>query len=436
MSTVVSTRGKAELTVLDLPVSGKLPAALTGSYVRIGPDPADRPSQHAFIGDGVVHGVGLRAGRAEWYRSRWIRTDRVCRRLAERPLPGPRHGLSDNANANVIQHAGRTLALGEGGVLPVQLDDTLGSVATINFDGTLPNGFAAHPECDPVTGELFTVAYYHELPYVQYLIVDVSGRVRRSVPIEVSGTPMMHSLSLTDRHALLYDLPVAFDQTMVAAGSRYPYAWQRDRPARIGVLPREGDTVRWFEVDPCYVFHPVNAYERGDRIIADVIRHDRVFDLDRLRPGESRPTLHRWTIDLATGATTDEELDDVAQECPRIDDRCKTMPHRYAYTVAMCSGTRDGIGGSVLLKHDVERRSVQLRDFGVGRSVGEAVFVPRAPLSPEDDGWLLTYVHNAVTDRTDLVVLNADDFTGEPQAVVHLPVAVPHGFHATWLPAW
>jgi carotenoid cleavage dioxygenase len=430
-----ATRGtSAEVTVHDLPVTGELPSALSGRYVRIGPNPAD-PSQHSFVGDGMVHGLALRDGRAVWYRNRWIRADRVCRRLAERPLPGPRHGLSDNANANVIRHAGRTLALGEAGVLPVELDDELGSVATIDFDGTLPNGFASHPECDPITGELFTVAYYHELPYVQYLIVDVAGRIRRCEPVAVQGTPMMHSLSLTDRHALLYDLPVAFDPALAAVGSRYPYAWDRDRPARLGVLPREGagSAIRWFDVDPCYVFHPLNAYEIGDRIIADVIRHDRVFDRDRLRPSESRPTLHRWTIDLATGTTADEQLDDLAQECPRVDDRRKTMPYRYGYTVAMRPG--NPFSGAVLLKHDLLRKTVALRDFGPGREAGEAVFVPRTPTSAEDDGWLLTYVHDARTDRTDLVVLNADDFTGPPQAVVHLPVAVPHGFHAAWLPA-
>jgi carotenoid cleavage dioxygenase len=435
---MVTTRQRGEHTVLDLPVSGTLPAALTGRYVRIGPDEDPRPGQHTFTGDGMVHGVALRHGRAQWYRSRWIRTDRVCRRTGEHPLPGPRHGLSDNANANVIQHAGRTLALGEAGVLPVELDDELMSVATIDFDGTLPNGFATHPECDPVTGELFTVAYYHELPYVQYLIVDVTGRIRRCEPIEVAGTPMMHSLSLTDRHVLLYDFPVVFDPLLAAAGSRYPYAWRRDRPARIGVLPREapGSAIRWFDVDPCYVFHPLNAYEQGDRIVADVIRHERVFDVDRLRPGEAKPMLHRWTIDLTAGSTTEEQLDDLPEECPRVDERRKTMPYRYAYTVAMRPGGSCLAGGSVLVKHDLHQRSVRLRDFGVGRSAGEAVFVPRDPRSGEDAGWLLTYVHDARTDTTDLVVLNADDFTGTPQAVVHLPVAVPPGFHAAWLPTW
>jgi carotenoid cleavage dioxygenase len=62
------------------------------------------------------------------------------------------------------------------------------------------------------------------------------------------------------------------------------------------------------------------------------------------------------------------------------------------------------------------------------------VFVPRDPTSAEDDGWLLTFVYDAGSDRSDLVVLNAGDFAGEPEAVVHLPVRVPHGFHASWIP--
>ncbi|HEY0697030.1 MAG TPA: carotenoid oxygenase family protein, partial [Micromonospora sp.] len=152
-----------EVTEVDLAVTGRLPAELDGSLVRIGPNPMSGRATHALVGDGMVHGVRLRGGRALWYRNRWIRTDAAARALGELPLPGPRHGLSDNANANVIRHAGRTLALGEAGVLPIELDDQLDSVARLDLDATLPHGFAAHAECDPVTGELFAVAYYHEL---------------------------------------------------------------------------------------------------------------------------------------------------------------------------------------------------------------------------------------------------------------------------------
>ncbi|MDI5942723.1 carotenoid oxygenase family protein, partial [Micromonospora sp. DH15] len=177
-----------EATELDLTVTGRLPAELDGCFVRIGPNPVggDRPG-HALVGDGMVHGVRLRSGRALWYRNRWIRTDRTTRALGELALPGPRHGLSDNANANVIRHGGRTLALGEAGVLPVELDDELGSVARIDFDATLPHGFAAHAECHPVTRELFAVAYNHQLPYVEHHLLTPQGPVRPRERIEVPG---------------------------------------------------------------------------------------------------------------------------------------------------------------------------------------------------------------------------------------------------------
>lgn len=423
-----------EVTVTDLTVTGRLPAELDGRLVRIGPNPL-RPGRatHALVGDGMTHGVRLRDGRAHWYRNRWIRTDAAARALGELPLPGPRHGLSDNANANVIHHAGRVLALGEAGVLPIELDQDLDSVARLDFDATLPHGFTAHPEHDPVTGELFGVAYYHELPYVEHIVVGVDGRVRRTARIEVADTPMMHSIALTDRHTVLFDLPVTFDRGLAAAGSRFPYAWTPGRAARIGLLPRTGADVRWFDVDPCYVFHPVNAYETAGVCVVDVIRHERLFDRDLRAPGESAPTLWRWRLDLERGGVTAEQLDDIPQEFPRIDERCKTGPHRFVYSVAMQSG-QGVLGGGALLRHDLSDGKVTVHDFGPHSETGEAAFVPRAASSAEDDGWLLSYVYDGHTDRSRLVVLDARDIAAPPVAQVHLPVRVPSGFHTNWLP--
>jgi carotenoid cleavage dioxygenase len=73
-------------------------------------------------------------------------------------------------------------------------------------------------------------------------------------------------------------------------------------------------------------------------------------------------------------------------------------------------------------------------DFGRGRMPGEPVFVPAANGKNEDDGYLMTFVHDASTDTSEFVIMDASTMSDEPVATVHLP-RVPHGFHGSWVPA-
>ncbi|MFE9251074.1 carotenoid oxygenase family protein [Streptomyces sp. NPDC007088] len=426
-----------EVTVLSPPVRGELPSELDGTFLRIGPNALgghDPARHHSFRGDAMVHGLRLRGGRAEWYRNRWVRTDRAARALGELPTPGPRHGASDNTNAGLVRHAGRTLALADGGALPTRLGERLETLDRVDFDGTLPGGFSAHPVLDPLTQEMHAVAYAPGRPGVDLLTLDASGRVRRRENITVKGTPMMHAFSLTDRHALLYDLPVTYSGRAAAAGSDVPYAWDDGHGARLGVLPRDGGDadVRWAELAPCYVFHPVNAYEQGRYTVVDVIRHERVFDRDPLHPSESSPTLWRWIVDRSGATVAEHPLSEAVQEFPRIDDRYAGSPYRYAFTVGLRPGRGAALAGPALLRHDLVTGRADRHDFGPGREGGEAVFVPRHGAAPEADGWLLSLVHDTATGRGELVVLDTADFTGPPLATVPLPVRVPHGLHAQW----
>ncbi|MDD4868732.1 MAG: carotenoid oxygenase family protein, partial [Mycobacterium sp.] len=369
-----------EVTATDLPVTGHIPEHLDGRYLRNGPNPAeevDPVTYHWFSGDGMVHGVALRDGRARWYRNRWVRSASVYATLGE-PAPrrlDPRAGmLSLGANTNVLAHAGRTLALVEAGVANYELTDELDTVGTCDFDGTLAGGYTAHPHRDPDTGELHAVSYsFARGRTVQYSVIDTGGRARRTVDIEVSGSPMMHDFSLTDSYVVIYDLPVTFDPVQVLPvtaprwltlparlamqsligrvripspvtaimnrnpkrSDRMPYAWNPAYPARIGVMPREGGDadIRWFEIEPCYVYHPLNAYSEmrdgAEVLVLDVVRYARMFDRDRRGPGEAPPTLSRWTVNLATGAVSTECRDDRPQEFPRINEALLGRKHRF-----------------------------------------------------------------------------------------------------------
>lgn len=439
-----------EVTAKDLPVVGDLPADLDGRYLRIGPNPMaatvpDPDRHHWFVGDGMVHGLRLRDGRAEWYRNRWVRSTRVSEALGEPPAPGERHGGMDTVNTHVIGHAGRTFALMEAGARPVELTDELETVCHSDLDGTLPNGFTAHPKRDPRTGELFAVAYHWALDHLQYVVVGADGRVRKVEAIPVDDGPMVHDMSLSERFAVVYDLPVTFSLDLAAQGGTLPYAWNPDHPARLGVLPREGTAadLRWFEVDPCYVFHPLNAHDEpgadgGEgRLVLHVVRHERTFDRDQRGPAEAPPTLWRWTLDLDRGTVHEEQLDDRGQEFPRVAESRVGRPARYGWAVD--AGVPD-VGelalGSGVLRHDLVAGTSDVHPGGPGRLVGEAVAVPRDGAAPdaEDDAWLLSLAHDRGTDRGELLVWAADAPGEEPVARVPLPVRVPLGFHGSWVP--
>jgi carotenoid cleavage dioxygenase len=463
-----------EHTAVDLAVTGTVPEHLNGRYVRNGPNPVaevDPAAYHWFTGDGMVHGVRLQGGRAQWYRNRWVRTPRLAAALGEPPRPQDRHRtgmLGLGANTNVISHAGRTLALVEGGVACWELTDELDTLAPCDFDGTLPGGYTAHPQRDPDTGELHAVSYFFGRGNtVQYSVIGTDGRARRTVDIEVGGSPMMHNFSLTDQHVIFYDLPVTFDpvqgaeitvprwmrtpaQLVLSAligrvrvpdpisaavgrtlrgNANLPYRWDPHYPARVGVMPRAGgtDDVRWFNVEPCYVYHPLNAYDEDDTVVLDVVRHPKMFVRELHGPDEGPATLDRWTIDLADGKLREARLDDHPQEFPRIDERLLGRHYRYGYAVSF-----EGKAGDAVIKHDLIRNTTTAQSLGARHRADEFVFIPHPGSTAEDDGVLMGFVYNSDTDRSELTLLDAA--TLDTVATVHLPARVPHGFHGNWLP--
>jgi carotenoid cleavage dioxygenase len=432
-----------EVTATDLPVSGTIPDHLDGRYLRNGPNPVVAPdpaAYHWFLGSGMVHGVRLREGRAEWYRNRWVRSADVAEALGEAARPGPVFaGFDFAANTNVIAQAGRFFAIVEAGARPYELTGELDTIGPCDFDGTLPGGYTAHPHRDPESGELHAVSYFFGWGNkVQYSVIGTDGRVRRTVDIEVGGSPMMHDFSLTARHVVIYDLPVTFDLDSLQSGdgAGFPYAWNPDYPARVGVMSRDGDgsDVRWFDVEPCYVYHPLNAYDDGsDRIVLDVVRHPQMFATDRQGPNEGPPTLDRWTVDTSGDKVLEDRLDDRGQEFPRVDERLTGRRHRFGYAPAVGTDAGDiDLTGS-LLKHDLVAGRTDVRSFGPSRRAGEFVFVPAGPDAAEDEGVLMGFVHDDESGRTDLALIDAT--TLEDVAQVHLPVRVPYGFHGNWIPA-
>ncbi len=419
-----------EVTTFDLPVRGAIPQHLRGLYLRNGANPKQGVDPgHWFQGDGMVHGVRLEDGAARWYRNRWVRT----RSFTEGASFVDESGNVDHsiglANTSVIGHAGRILALVESSY-PTELTGELETRGVCDFDGRLTTSMTAHPKFCPRTGELHFFGYRFLPPYLTYHQLDANGRLVRSEEIEVRGPTMMHDFAVTDEHVIFMDLPVVFDIERAMAGA-FPYAWSDDYGARLGVMPRGGSNgdVRWFEIEPCYVFHPFNAYDADGSIVIDVCRYASLWRDDPSQFTSAK--LHRWTIDLSSGRVREQARDDRGIEFPRVDGRRGGLPHRYGYAVVDVFD--DGDRSMPLVKYDFESGAAEVRDFGRGCAAGEAVFVPASDGAGEDEGCVMLYVYDAARDGSDFVILDARDITGEALAVVALPQRVPFGFHGNWI---
>ncbi|MCA8900987.1 MAG: carotenoid oxygenase family protein [Hyphomonas sp.] len=438
----VHTPVTQEVTDTDLKVTGEIPAALNGLYVRNGPNPLQKvnpATHHWFVGDAMLHGIRLEGGKALWYRNRWVRSNAVSDILGEPRAPGPRHERTDTANTNIVGHAGKLWAVVEAGGYPVEINADLETRAHSRFDSDI-EAYSAHPHLDPHTGEMHAICYNGGMPNViWHTVVDKDGVVTRNEPIPVQNGPMIHDCMITPNYVIVMDLPVTFSMQTLISGASFPYAWNPKHAARIGLMPRTGtaDDIIWCEVEPCFIFHPANAYETEDgKVIMDACVYETMFASGINGPDSPDAKFESLTMDPETRRVTRDVVDAAPQEFPRYDERLTGRPYRYAYTLALPG--KEGsefISETSLYKHDLGARTREVHDFGAGRLPGEFVFVPAHEDAGEDEGWLMGYVIDTNTHTSEFVILDAANFTGTPVATVHIPYHIPPGFHGNFVPA-
>jgi carotenoid cleavage dioxygenase-like enzyme len=276
-------------------------------------------------------------------------------------------------------------------------------------------------------------------PYLVYHVVAPDGKLVRSEEIETPFPSMVHDFVTTRDHVVFPIFPATLRPERLASGESV-LGWEPDLGTHVGVMPRDGgnDQVVWLETDPCYVFHPFNAHSEGNRVIAEMAEYPR---LPLPIPGEEGPgqigemgaRLTRWTLDLDAGTVKREALDDRFCEFPRLDERRTGLPYRWGYAVGGADG--DAIRGlRSILRYDLQSGACQAHHEAEGDAINEPIFVPRSADSPEGEGYLLSLVYRRQEDRSDLLILDAENLEQGPLATVRLPHRVPNGFHGNWRP--
>jgi carotenoid cleavage dioxygenase-like enzyme len=435
----------------DLEVAGEIPAGLSGALFRIGPNPQFEPrdpNHHWFAGDGMVHGFHLADGKAS-YRNRYVRTPKwQVEHEAGRSLFGGFNPLlsdpsvagkdSGVANTNIVWHAGRLMALEEGHA-PFRMDPK--TLESRGYVEAYRGRVTAHPKLDPATGEMVWFAYgVGEAPLsagMSYGVTAADGQVVRREDFQAPYSSMVHDFMVTETHVLFPVLPLTGSLERAMSG-RPPYAWEPEKGSFVGVMRRDADvsSIRWFNTEACYVFHPLNAWEADGKLFADVMRYDTapLFPNADGSPGKKAAArLVRWTFDLlgASDAIKEEPLDDLDGEFPRVDPRVETRKHRHGWYAADPGGART-IRQSAIAHLDFQTGQREVFALDGGDQTSEPVFVPRAADAAEGDGWVTAVVWRAGEDRSDLLIFEARDIAKGPVAVAKVPRRVPFGFHGNW----
>lgn len=447
-----------EISVDELPVTGTVPAWLSGELFRNGPakfETATQGFRHWFDGLAMVHRFAFADGSVS-YRNRFLRTPAYeasrldgeiayaefatdpCRSLFARLFTWYRRfPASKNACVNVVPMDGGVAALTETPIA-VHFDrGTLETVGLTRYDDDLTgNVTTAHPHLSPLDGSLlnYVLKFGRECEYDVYR-QDPSGMRRELVAAVSEERPSyMHSFAVTERHVVLVAFPYVVNPlALLLRGKPFiaNYRWRPERGTRFFVIDQKTGEVRVVRSSAAFfAFHHVNAFEDGDDIVVDLCAYDdsSVIDatyLDDLRAGGAVPMPRPTRCRLSGDRVEVTRLSDEVVELPRIDyGRRNGRDYRVVYGIGKHPAGPDFF--DQLIKLDV-RSGETLTWYQPGTYPGEPVFVAAPESAGEDDGVVLSVVLDSATSRSFLLVLDAGTFTELGRAEV--PHAIPFGFH-------
>ncbi len=455
---------ETELAEQECQVEGTLPPGLQGALYRNGPGRMDtfgHRNHHWFDGDGMLHAIALGGGRAT-YKNRFVATpgkaleDAARRRIYSgfgTPRPGNaisrflhRNERKNPANTNVVFHAGKLLALCEGGGPPVRVDpDTLATIGEDSMGGAIGGAdvFSAHPKLDRATGEMwnFGVSYGREITIQTYRTTK-QGVTDRPASFPIPFGSMVHDFALTATKALFVVTPLALPKYPIALllGQRSfadSLRWQPELGTRIAVLDRKTGHVDWLRTDPFMMFHTANAWDEGDDIVVDLVVFPDGHILQALGDvmvGSIQNLPHAFLERLhirKDGRVERRRLSDVPMEFPRVMGRFSQTEATRVHGVSWHE--RGFIGAPVVV--DLATGKAERAPVTTSMIAGEGVPVTKPNASTERDVWVLSLILDAPKKRTELWVLDGADLAAPPVARVILPHVVPLGFHGNWVPA-
>lgn len=456
-------------------IQGSLPSCLDGAYIRNGPNPQYLPRgpYHLFDGDGMLHSIQISQGKPILC-SRYVNTYKYAiERDAGSPiLPNVFSGFNGLtasaargalsaarflagqfnpvngiglANTSLAFFGNRLYALGESDLPYAVRLTSNGDIETVgrhDFDGKLFMSMTAHPKVDPETGEAFAFRYGPMPPFLTYFYFDTNGRKLADVPIFSMVRPsFLHDFAITKKYAIFADIQIGMNPMEIIFGGGSPVGSDSTKVPRLGIIPRyakDESQMRWFDVPGFNIIHAINAWDEDDgnaifMLAPNILSVEHTLE----RMDLVHALVEKVRIDLRTGLVTRNPISARNLDFAVINPAYVAKKNRYVY--AAIGDPMPKISGVVKLdvsKGERQECIVATQMFGPGCYGGEPFFVAREPDNPdseEDDGYVVSYVHDENARESKFLVMDAKSPNLDVVAAVKLPRRVPYGFHGLFV---
>jgi len=367
-------------------------------------------------------------------------------------------------NTSVFVHASRVFAAADNDI-PHEMDlQSLDTMASWSVGGDWILPFTSHPKVVPGSGELVISGFNIMKPYLTIGVVSEDGmKLKQMVDLKQDRCTFCHEIGITKMYNIIMDMPLTLSASRILRAAPL-IEYEKASYARIGVMPRNGDaeSVIWFDVEPFCTVHLVNCFEEGDEVVVrgfrvpasiimgPTLEHNEESG-DQEMNEEYFSRLYEWRLNLKTKAVAGEWLTgtDVAMEYPFINDKYVGLHHRYAYAQVVnvqgsmaggCGTVRPKFGGFAKLYLDQEMKescgdpiNVEYHHLEINQFCSGATFVAKANALHEDDGWIISFVHDEGTNISQAHIIDARRFESGAVAKITLPQRVPYGFHGAFV---
>lgn len=347
------------------------------------------------------------------------------------------------ANTSLAYFGNRLYALGESDVPYAVRLTSNGDIETLgrhDFDGKLLMSMTAHPKVDLETGEAFAFRYGPVPPFLTYFHFDRNGNKQPDVPIFSMTRPsFLHDFGISSKYAIFADIQIGMNPMEMIFGGGSPVGSDPAKVCRLGIIPRyatDESEMKWFDVPGFNIIHAINAWDEEDAV---VILAPNILSVEHTleRMDLIHALVEKVRIDLKTGIVTRNPVSARNLDFGVINPAYLGKKHRFVY--AAIGDPMPKISGVVKLdvsKRERQECTVASRIYGPRCYGGEPFFVAREPENPEaeeDDGYVVTYVHDEIAGESKFLVMDAKSPGLDIVAAVRLPRRVPYGFHGLFV---